>query len=261
MIRVLNNFGTRGRSLLIIVCCFCLISVAHSQEKHTETLNQVWLAYFNQTRFSEKFGVWLDLHLRTKEDFFTNFSQSVIRPGLTYYLTNDVKLTFGYAYVSHYPEDNHSKVTQPEHRIWQQVQWYTNYKRIRTRQWVRLEEKFRRKILNDSTLVSGYNFYYKVRYNLSLQVPLAKKAFDPHSFAFVVNDEVHINFGKQIKYNYFDQNRFFIGFGYQTTASDQLQFGYMNVFQQLSSGNQYKSINAARIFYFHNLDLRKKKAT
>jgi len=39
---------------------------------------------------------------------------------------------------------------------------------------------------------------------------------------------------------------------------DQLQFGYMNVFQQLAAGNQYKSVSAARLLYFHNLDLRKK---
>jgi len=40
--------------------------------------------------------------------------------------------------------------------------------------------------------------------------------------------------------------------------TDNLQFGYMNLFKQLASANQCKMINAARIFYFHNLDPRKK---
>jgi hypothetical protein len=31
----------------------------------------------------------------------------------------------------------------------------------------------------------------------------------------------------------------------------------MNMFQQLSSGNKYRNINAIRLFYFQNLDLRK----
>jgi hypothetical protein len=31
----------------------------------------------------------------------------------------------------------------------------------------------------------------------------------------------------------------------------------MNLFQQLAAGNRYRSIHAGRIFYFHNLDLRK----
>jgi len=80
----------------------------------------------------------------------------------------------------------------------------------------------------------------------------------PRAVSFVVNDEVYINFGKQVVYNYFDQNRFFLGFAYQTNKSDNLQLGYMNLFQQLSAGNQYKLIQAARIFYFHNPDARKK---
>ena len=36
-----------------------------------------------------------------------------------------------------------------------------------------------------------------------------------------------------------------------------VQFGYMNLFQQLPAGNQFKNIHAARVFYFHNLDFRK----
>ena len=36
-----------------------------------------------------------------------------------------------------------------------------------------------------------------------------------------------------------------------------LQVGYMNIFQQLAAGNKYRSNHVARVFYFHNLDLRK----
>ena len=77
----------------------------------------------------------------------------------------------------------------------------------------------------------------------------------------VVNDEVHVNFGKQVIYNYFDQNRFFLGFKYQLTEHDNLQLGYMNVFQQLPAGNKYRSADVIRLFYFQNIDLRKKKTT
>ena len=91
-------------------------------------------------------------------------------------------------------------------------------------------------------------------------MPLSKKGIVPGDLAFVVNDEVHINFGKQIVYNYFDQNRFFVGLKYQTNKQDNIQVGYMNLFQQLAAGNKYKNIHAVRVFYFHNLDLRKKKA-
>jgi len=246
------------RTTLGLIMVFLAIVSAQGQEKKTQYYNQVWLGYFNQTRFSEKWGLWTDLHLRTKEDFFTNFSQSILRFGITYYLNDATKLTAGYAYVSNYPGDNHKDVTQREHRAWQQVQWHTKYGSSRMMQWIRLEEKYRHKILNDSTLASGYSFNYKIRYNLWYEVPFSKK---PDSkWSFVVNDEVHINFGKQIVYNYFDQNRFFAGFKFNLNRHDNLQLGYMNQFQQLEAGNKFRSNHVMRLFYFQNLDLRKKKA-
>ena len=125
-------------------------------------------------------------------------------------------------------------------------------------QWIRLEEKFRRKIKDAYTLADGSTFNYKLRYNLFSLFPLSKKRFQPGTFSWVVNDEVHINFGKEIVNNYFDQNRFFTGLQYHVNAHDSFQFGYQYVFQQLSAGNAYKNSHVARLFYFHNPDLRKK---
>jgi len=244
------------RAILMVVLIAPLSSQA---QKQTTSVQQVWFGYLNQTRLSDRWGIWFDGHLRTKEDFLTDLSTSIARFGLTYYLNDNTKLTAGYAYVNFFPADNHKNVSQPEHRPWQQIQWHTKYSKIRMMQWLRVEERYRRKILNDDELAEGYSFNWKLRYNFFLGVPLSKKAFAPGTFSFVFNDEVHINAGKEIVYNYYDQNRLFIGFSFHTNKHDNLQFGYMNLFQQLAAGNKYRSIHAARIFYFQNLDLRKKK--
>ena len=251
-------FGLSKKHLIIFLFILSLNSKLFSQTKQTETIQQAWFGYFNQTRFSNKWGTWTDIHLRTKEDFVSGLSQSIFRLGLTYYLNDDTKLTAGYAYVSHYPAEGHKNVTMPEHRPWQQLQWHTRNPKLRLMQWFRLEERFRRKILNDDELAEGYNFNFRIRYNFFSMFPLSKNKFQPKSLSFVLNDEVHINFGKQIVYNYFDQNRFFLGFAYHVNKHDNLQLGYMNVFQQLPAGNKYRSNHVARVFYFHNLDLRKK---
>lgn len=243
--------------LLLLVIASCMNSAA--QTKQTEKINQVWLGYFNQTRLSNKWGVWGDFHLRTKEDFTNNFSQSLLRVGLTYYINDVTKFTLGYGYITNYPGDNHKQINQVEHRPWQQLQWHTKYGKKRMMQWFRLEEKYKQKILNDSTLASGYSFSWKVRYNFWYDIPLSKKGIVPKAWSFVANDEVHINFGKQIVNNYFDQNRFFLGLKYQVNEHSNLQFGYMNLFQQTAAGNKYKSINAARVFFFQNIDVRRKK--
>lgn len=254
----LSLFSKTRTGLLIVLFSLLLNQNIFSQTKQTESFQQVWIAYNNQTRLSNKWGVWADIHLRTKEDFFSHLSSNIIRVGLMHYLNDDTKLTVGYAYISHFPQDNHGNITRPEHRPWQQLQWHSKFSKLRLMQFFRLEERFRRKILNENELAEGYNFNFRIRYNIFFAVPLSKNKFQPKSLAFVVNDEVHINFGKQVVYNYFDQNRFFLGFAYQVNKTDNIQFGYMNVFQQLAAGNKYRSIHAPRIFYFHNLDLRKK---
>ena len=248
-----------NRKFYLLLSTLLFNSIAFGQVlKSTTHLQQVWLGYFNQTRLTDKFGFWVDLQLRTKEDFFDNLSVSLNRFGLTYYLTDNTKLTAGYAYVVAYPEDNR-KVSIPEHRPWQQVQWNTKYGKKRMMQWIRLDERYRRRLVNDSTLADAYSFNYKLRYNLFYDIPLSRKGIVPKSLSFVINDEVHINFGRQIVLNTFDQNRFYLGFKYQLSEHSNVQLGYMNLFQQLAAGNRYRSIHTARLFFFQNLDLRKKK--
>ena len=230
---------------------------ASAQTKSTAHLNQVWSSYANQTRFSGRWGMWFDLQLRTGENFVHNFSTAIIRPGIIYYFSDNTRFTAGYAYVNHFAVDNQG-ISVPEHRPWLQLAWMTRYTKIRTSQWVRLEDRFRRKLAaNGSELAPGYTQNYRFRYNLAVSVPLNSKSFQPKGWAFVVSDEVFINFGKEIVYNYFDQNRFFTGFYYQVNKTGNLQFGYLNVFSQTAAGNRFRSIHALRIGYIHSLDLRK----
>lgn len=231
-----------------------------AQSKITSDVQQVWAGYFNQTRLSDRWGLWADVHLRTKDNFFDSLSQGIVRVGLTYYLNNDTKLTAGYAFINHFPTDNHKNISQPEHRPWQQFQWHTKYQKVKLMQWFRLEERFRRKIKDGSNLADGYNFNFRARYNILSQFALNKQPFKPGSFSFVLSNEIFVNFGKEIIYNTYDQNRFFAGFHYHVNKHDNIQFGYMNVYQQLAAGNRYRSIHAARVFYFHQLDLRKKNS-
>lgn len=243
--------------IFIMLWSFGFVS---AQTKTTEHFNRTWMAYFNQTRFSDKWGIWADIHLRTKDDWVDGIAQNIFRVGATYYITDNVKLTAGYAYINDLPAAGHKNIAVYEHRPWQQIQWHTKYGKQKMMQWFRLEERYRRKILNDDALAEGYNFNWRLRYNIWYEIPFYKNGTDPQSWSFIVNDEVHVNFGKQIVNNYFDQNRFFLGFKYQTGKHSNLQFGYMNWFQQLAAGNRYRNSHIARVFFFQNLDLRKKKS-
>ena len=175
-----------GRVIYLFTFLLYLCSGITAQTKQKAIYEQVWLGYFNQSRFSDHWGIWADFHLRTKDDFVENLSTGILRFGLTYYLRDDLKLTAGYAYINHFPADNHKNISQPEHRPWQQIQWHQKFKRIRTMQWVRLEERFRRKILNDDELADGYNFNFRIRYNFFMQTALGKKPFKKGSFVSLI---------------------------------------------------------------------------
>jgi hypothetical protein len=242
----------------LFIFAILLIPAAYSQAtKNTENVEQTWFGYFNQLRFNNKWASWFDLQLRTKENFVNNFSAFIVRLGASYYINEATRITIGYANALYFPGDNHQKVTQPEHRPWQQLQWQIKFTKTRLIQSIRLEERYRRQITNDSTLGSAYHFNYRVRYNIWYEIPFSRKGLVPKMLSFVVNNEIHINFGKEIVYNYFDQNRFFIGVKYPFNKQSNIQFGYMNIFQQLATGNKYRSNNVVRVFYFHNFDFRK----
>src|SRR5687768_8119228 len=90
-----------------IILMMTIVMDLHAQsDKQIERLEQVWTGYFNQARFSKRWGAWLDVQLRTKDNFFTELSTLIIRPGITYYISDATKLTAGYGYINHYPSDN-----------------------------------------------------------------------------------------------------------------------------------------------------------
>ena len=242
-----------GRSLIFVAVSLCSVQQCFSQ-KSTEVRDQAWFGYFNQTRFTKRSGLWTDLHLRLTDDFVKNVSQTIARFGYTYYVSDAVRLTVGHAFVTTAGQNGNPDI--PEQRSWQQIQWYEKKKGFNLMQWLRVEERFRQKIVAGE-LTDEYNFNWRFRYNFMFQLPLKGREMKPAVPFVFVNNEVMINAGKEIVYNYFDQNRFAVGVGYPFTAHLNVQLAYMNVFQQLPAGNKYVNVNAVRLFVFHNLDFRK----
>ena len=222
-----------------------------AQEKNIDHREQTWLAYFNQTRFTQRSGMWIDLHARLTDRFVNQMSISILRAGYVYYLTDNTRLTAGYGYVTQYNPS--PGVDVPEHRPWQQIQWFDRRKGYNLMQYFRVEERYRRKT-EAGALLDEYGFNWRFRYAVALTIPLKGREMAPGVPFLFLNDEVHINAGKEIVNNYFDQNRLFVGFGYQFTQSLNAQLGYLNVFQQLPASKQFVNVNAVRLFVFHNLN-------
>jgi hypothetical protein len=223
-----------------------------SSQKHIELREQAWLGYFNQSRFTDKSGLWVDLHFRATDNFIKQTTVTIARLAYIYYLTDDVRLMAGYAYATRYS----APVDIPEHRPWQQIFWLERKNWFNLAQTFRIEERYRRKVADGRA--GDYDFNWRFRYNFAVTIPLTSKTVQPNTTFFYLSDEIHINAGKNIMNNYFDQNRLFAGLGYQFTPHLNAHLGYLFVFQQEASANQFVHINAIRLFVIHALDFRKK---
>ncbi|WP_232325849.1 DUF2490 domain-containing protein [Spirosoma montaniterrae] len=221
--------------------------------KTIQPRQQAWFGYLNQTRFSTHWGTWTDIHFR-RTDFLDRASQNLYRVGLTYYVADQVRLTAGYAYIQSFLPTG---TIRPEHRPWQQIWWAGRVGRINATQWIRLEQRFNRRIQGDQ-LRDGYTFNWRFRYNLLVQMPLwGTPVVRPGVPNVVVQNELFVNAGKEITYNVFDQNRLFAGLSYPVNKHLLAQVGYMNQYVQLPAGNTFNNNHTLRLFIFHNLDFRK----
>lgn len=236
-----------------------LIAGVTTAQKQVSTSEQIWLGFIQQVRFSQRWGLTADMHFRTADNWMQRNNIALGRMGGIYFLNDQTQLSSGYAYFYYYPGENHPLDGRPEHRLWQQVLWAHNQPRLRLQNRLRLEERWRQHVDSRGGVVNGYDFNYRTRTQLQLLFALGKKPFAPGSLSLMLADEAMLNFGREIIFNTFDQNRIIAGIQLQVGKSDFLQAGYMHIFQQQAPGNKYRQSHVARIFYTHSIDLRRNK--
>jgi hypothetical protein len=233
---------------------FCITVFGQAPEKKIHNREQLWVGYFNQTRFSDKWGLWLDVQHRMTDQFVDRSFQFLFRPAATYYIKDNLRVNVGYSYIHHFPAKG-LDTQRSEHRPWQQIWWSQKYSGLTTLQWLRFEQRFNEKVVADEKQ-EGYNYNFRVRYNFSFFIPLKGKEMVSKTPFASIGNELFLNFGDRITYNTFDQNRLFVGLGYQFTSQMNIQLGYLNVYQQETTGDNYFLTHAIRVAVFHNLDLR-----
>jgi hypothetical protein len=178
-----------------------------------------------------------------------------VRSGLQYHFNKNFTVAAGYAHLWMAPTTPGWKTYANENRIYQQAQYNTTIGKINLVQRLRNEQRWVQKIVNDK--LSGQNrFTNRLRYLLSVTIPVFKNKKLP---SLVLADELHIQFGKEVVYNTFDQNRYFIGIKQNINHQLSFDMGFMKVYQQKFSGFQYDSNNSFRLFFYYNASLAKQQ--
>ena len=199
---------------------------------------QTWVGYNINYKLQNRWGLWLDGEVHTKDHFFNEYSQFTLRFAGTYFLKNKNRFTGGYGFTDYFPGDNHKQISIPEHFLWQQFQFFMNTQK--------------HKLINDSSTTGTFTNYYKLRYNIFYQLPLSRDGFAPKTLSLALGDELYLYYGPTLSNHVFDQNRLFLGFSYAVNKHDNLVFGYLNILQQNQAGTQYKNSSIFKATMFWN---------
>ena len=215
------------RILLLITITVLSVQQLTAQTKQE---NSGWLFLLNSTKFSEKWGMHLDVQVRSTDNWGA-VKNVLFRPGITYFIDKQLNVTAGYLLAS----TDFGATTLIEQRIWEQYILTHKINSVFTTHRFRLEQRFLDQP-ND-------NFAQRLRYFIRLIKPLQKteQAFTKGAFLALQN-EVFLNIQnkERINNNLFDQNRLYLAGGYRFSKKMDLEAGYLN---QAIKGKTRNTVN------------------
>jgi len=236
--------------------CFVLIlslrtAAQNAPAKQVKEVFNAWFSVNNTLRFSEHWGMIADVHLRTR-DFMAEPDFWFVRTGVNYWFSKKFSANFGYGHMWLMPAEGKHTVGN-EDRLHEQFILTQSFGRIGLFQRLRNEQRWVQTLTSDA--VTGVKFTDRVRFLLSLNLKVSRS--DPRIPSLVVSDELMVQFGRQVVYNTFDQNRLFIGIRQDIRTDLSFDLGYMLIFQQKPVPLLYERHDVLRLFFYWSPDLRK----
>ena len=85
--------------------------------------------------------------------------------------------------------------------------------------------------------------------------PIIKEKENGNNLYGILGNELMINAGNIIKYNYFDQDRLYACINYEINKKIALQLQYMHIWQQASNGLTLNSNEVIRFNIYHTISI------
>ena len=261
------NFSTNKKlTLLKIILISVAISDLHAQPAGREIVNQPiqWFAITTTMRINDRINIYADTHLRYVESL--DPMQYQLRIAGEWVISKKIAIIpLGYVYVRNFLYGKQPTTFENnEHRIYQQAILTYSSGKFGFNHRFRLEERLiQTHSLNQSGEVidGGFddNKQLRFRYRGVITYPLNKEKIEAKTLFAMVYDELFVSWGKQVTFHKPDQNRIFVGLGYQFTNDISLQSGLF--YQMLIKANGAKQENNVGINtqFNYNFDLSKKK--
>lgn len=230
---------------------FALVFTVQAQTSRVSATNtNSWWMYFGNHQISDRWGLHAEAQFRLY-DGVSDWQQLLLRTGVNYY-ASQVRYTLGYAFVRTYPYGEYPvTMAFPEHRLWEQVLLNQTVGKVKLNHRYRLEQRW----IGNSTTGEFEDVRYenRFRYMLRASIPLSGNK-ETGKFYLGLYDEVFVNAGKEVGYNFFDQNRAYAALGYQLGKIGKLEVGYL--YQVVQQRRLLTTTTPPKLIFEHNHTLQ-----
>ena len=240
------------KQYFIIIFSLILIndSVAQNVSPVIVKDNMLWLGYYNSIIINSKWSVNSDLQFRTKNEV-KDYSQALVRADVSYKLKDRLTISVGFAHFRYFLT---KEKTRGEWRPWQELKLTDKVGNCKLTHRLRVEQRFNETVKNLEA-TNNYQFNFRFGYRLDLRYPVIKEKETGNNLFLLVGNEVMVNAGNNINYNYFDQDRLYAGINYELNKKVSFQIQYMHIWQQASNGLTLYSNNVLRFNIYHTISL------
>lgn len=209
----------------------------------------VWFGLYTTYWFNKKWGYYGEYHVR-RADLLNRMSKLYIRMGANYKVDDHLRLTFGvvnrYTW-SDFPDSPEEEKYVPEFRFWEQLLFNAHYFGLKLYHQLRVEQRWRR---STKIIDPKYYYYNRFRYKFLIYGPLYGELLSKGSVYFCLYNEIFMQQGEKVKFNYFEDNRSYVGIAYGLSDNFHLHFGYMKSFGQLDEFT-FRNHDIFRLSLYH----------
>jgi len=236
------------KSIISLSLLIAFITSLHGQSIVHQDL--LWLRYYNKLNISEH----LSLHTELEERMYINpyrvHQRLLPWTALSYTTKQNVIINMGFTYFQQYlPHDElQSPALFNEFRPHQSISVSNNppFFTLKTR--LQIEER----IIQENN--RAWSYIFRERVLVQADIPIVRNE-SLNRLEAVVFNEIMIQQGDGLRYNFFDQNRMGAGLKGSINQAFQIEAIFIKWYQQRATLVDYFSRNIIRLSIFHTIEL------
>lgn len=235
----------------LILALPCFTQTAFAQ---TDNNANGWYMYFGDHPIAKtRWGIHLEGQWR-RADLGLKWQQLLLRPGVNFQLTKKIALTGGYGFIQTHRYGDYPALSGfPEHRFFEQATITQRFAKLDWQNRLRFEQRnigVMAKQPDGTFTRTGWRYENRFRYQLRTNIPLK---FTGGKYYLGLYDEVFYNFGKNVAFNVFDQNRAYAALGRNLPKATRLEVGFMEQTVQHRDGKVFEHNHTLQVAIYSKL--------